>query len=153
MRIPEIEQFLTLFEKEMEKKRPCCIVIKHNNADKIIPDFEQLMYSHRYSFRNMTQKDTSFLNMIQSKSDADFMFYIEKVEFNRMVMTVNYVKTEYKTARIVFQLWDLRKMKLVERGIADGEGESYANFFKEAGSKNAVINACDGIIKDFPKCR
>lgn len=153
MRLPEVEEYVRIFARQLPKVRSCAVVIGAAEANRLVPEFEVMMYAHRYAFQNMTGLDSSAFKFIGNKTNGDFLVYFEKVESSRYRTTVGYAPAEHKTASVLFQIWDLKSLKLVCRAYSSGEGTAYAGFFKKQSSNEALVNLAREVANNLPKCR
>jgi hypothetical protein len=152
LRVPGIEQYPIGISDEIEKERPCLRVISPNMVTNLLPEIEYMIFKHRLAYQNMTAFDSLGFSTIYNKIGAQYLLFIDAIEFKAQKQATGYTTSTYKTTNAYYQLWDVKNCKFLYRAQSSGMGAEVAGFLKNSSSKSTVSETAKEIVKNLPFC-
>lgn len=151
-RVPGIEQYPFGISDEIEKQRPCLRVVSPNMVTNFLPEIEYMLFKHRLAYQNMTAFDSLGFTTMYNKIGAQYLLFIDGIEFKAQSQAAGYTTSTFKTATAYYQLWDIKNCKFLYRAQSSGMGASVAGFLKNSSSKSTITETAKEIVKNLPFC-
>jgi hypothetical protein len=152
-KIPELSQYPSSISNELTKKRPCLQVIPPERVVSLIPDIEFIVFKHRFAYKKISAIDSVAFKYVMDNTQADFLFFIDWIEFRAVKQTTGITTSTYKTVKIRYQIWDLSKCRLLYMAESTGMGMDYADLMKNLSSKSTITEVTKEILKNMPECK
>ena len=150
--IPEATIYTKAFSNKLIELRPCSHIVDQPRLTYNIPDLERQMNARKYSFSNVKKEDSLFFNYLSTTFNADYLVFFESVEFFGAKRNYYQVEVVNKDSKLIMQLWDLRKCKIVYRAQSSGSGSTILQLLKDESSSTALENSFIEYIESLPKC-
>ncbi len=151
--IPEAKLYTEAFSTKLNELRPCLNVVDQSQLNLGFPGLEIAMSRRKYCYNNMTEEDSTFFKYLENAFNAQYFIFFESMEFfAKEGRTQQGVQFTNKESKLILQLWDLKKKKMVYRTLSKGNGTDVMSLMKEQSSNEALENSFVEFIESLPKC-
>jgi len=149
---PEAHLYTRAFINKLKELRPCINIVVQSRLDYSAPDLERTMNLKKYCFNKMSREDSAYFHDLSITFDADYLIFFESVEFFTAQKEVYQVQIGQKESKLIIQLWDLKKCKMVYRVQTKGDGLNIKQLLIDDSSTEAVENSFEEYIESLPIC-